>query len=66
MVVWKGETDVVHFDYQGEGAHALNHINVLVFQKLWNCNNDNDRIEENGIYDDETEIRIINHSYQWI
>ncbi len=57
--VWKGETDVVHFTYEGDDAESINNLNVLAFQKLWNCNNPNDAILEDGIYEAETEKRIL-------
>lgn len=56
---WKGEVDVWHFTYAGEGATALNHLNVLSFQKFWNKNNLEDKIQENGIYTEETEKRML-------
>jgi len=47
---WFGSGDVVHFDFVGGGAPDLRAINLRAFQQLWNINNPNRRIAEDGIY----------------
>ena len=56
--MWYGNSDVVHFDYVGPGAVDLNGKDVLAFQKLWNINNPNDMISEDGSYGPATESRL--------
>lgn len=53
---WYGTADVVHFDCPGTSIIGTS---VLAFQKLWNCNNPNDQIVENGIYGQDVEDRIL-------
>ena len=53
---WLGSRDVVHFDYQG-GAD-IRELSVLAFQRLWNMNNPNDQITEDGEYGPQTEGRL--------
>lgn len=56
---WQGSGDPVHFTYVGSGAKSLNYYNVMAFQKLWNCNNPNDRISEDGAFGPNTEKRVL-------
>ena len=56
---WMGSSDVVHFTYIGKEALPQYRLNVLAFQKLWNCNNPGDLLEESGVYDDETDQRVL-------
>lgn len=55
---WLGSSDPVHFDYTGSGAINMKGLSVLAFQKLWNRNNPNDRIAEDGSYGATTEARL--------
>ncbi|MDB9513036.1 peptidoglycan-binding protein [Kamptonema animale CS-326] len=55
---WIGDRDPAHFDFVGRGTIDLAEINVLAFQRLWNQNNPNDIIDEDGDYGQETERRL--------
>jgi hypothetical protein len=55
---WLGESDPVHFDFKGEGTIDLRGVSVLAFQRLWNRNHPDDRIEEDGKYGKDTETRL--------
>ena len=55
---WFGSADPVHFDYVSGGVD-LRGPSVLAFQKLWNENNPNDTIAEDGDYGPDTEKRIV-------
>lgn len=55
---WLGASDPVHFDYVGDGKVELTGLSVLAFQKLWNENHPDDRIDEDSLYGAETEKRI--------
>ncbi|GEM_PF-2036238 len=55
---WLGANDPVHFDYKGGGTVDLRGLSVLAFQRLWNRNNPNDKIDEDGIYGPQTEKRL--------
>ncbi len=57
---WDGLKDRVHFDYVGANTIDIRADSVLAFQQLWNLNNPTDRIEENGMFDAETELRLNN------
>ncbi|WP_424100186.1 M15 family metallopeptidase [Moorena producens] len=57
---WDGPKDRPHFDYVGANTIDIRANSVLAFQQLWNLNNPTDRIEENGSYDAETELRLNN------
>jgi hypothetical protein len=50
--------DPVHFDYYG--ATDLAKQNLLAFQKLWNINNPNSKISEDGIYGTQTANALYN------
>ncbi len=51
-----GCRDVVHFDYFS--GQDLRPMAVLAFQKLWNRNNPNDRIAEDGGWGPQTAARV--------
>lgn len=55
---WLGDSDPAHFDFVGGGTIDLAEINVRAFQRLWNQNNPNDIIDEDGDYGPETELRL--------
>lgn len=55
---WFGNSDRWHFDYVGQGAIDHRGLDVLAFQRLWNRNNPNDRITEDGDYGPGTESRL--------
>jgi len=55
---WLGASDPVHFDYVGGGTINMKGTSVLAFQRLWNRNNPNDRIAEDGQYGPTTENRL--------
>lgn len=55
---WLGSSDPWHFDYIGSGAVDHRGLDVLAFQKLWNRNNPNDKIAEDGIWGPGTESRM--------
>ena len=54
---WLGSSDPVHFDYTAGGTD-IRSLSVLAFQKLWNRNNPNDTIAEDGAYGPQTEGRL--------
>lgn len=54
---WLGNSDPVHFDYTA-GGMDIRSLSVLAFQKLWNRNNPNDTIAEDGAYGPQTEGRL--------
>ena len=56
---WLGASDPVHFDYSGSGTIEIRPSSVKAFQKLWNKNNPNDKITEDGIYGPNTEARLL-------
>ena len=56
--VWLGASDPVHFDYKGEGLADIGGLSVLAFQRLWNRNHPDDRIEEDSEYGPATEDRL--------
>ncbi|APR83424.1 Hypothetical protein A7982_08773 [Minicystis rosea] len=55
---WFGSADPVHFDYAGTGAKDSRGLDVKAFQRLWNLNNPNDKIAEDGDYGPQTEARL--------
>ena len=55
---WFGANDVVHFDYTAGGTDNLSGKDVLAFQKLWNLNNPQDPISEDGLYGPQTGARV--------
>ncbi len=50
--------NVVHFTYVGSGSTNLKGKDVLAFQKLWNLNHPNDKIDEDGSFGTQTDARI--------
>lgn len=55
---WLGASDPVHYDYVGAGAVNLRGLSVKAFQRLWNRNHPEDKIDEDGAYGAETEKRL--------
>lgn len=55
---WFGSGDPVHFDYKGAGAADYKGVDVEAFQRLWNRNNPNDKISEDGSWGPQTEARM--------
>jgi GH24 family phage-related lysozyme (muramidase) len=55
---WYGDGDKPHFDYTGSGTEDVRELSTLAFQKLWNANNPNDKISEDGVYGTNTEKRL--------
>ena len=56
---WLGKSDRVHFDYKGgSSASPGSATDVLAFQKLWNRNHPNDKINEDGRYSPAVEQRL--------
>ena len=56
--VWLGASDPVHFDFEGEGRVDIGGLSVLAFQRLWNRNHPEDRIDEDSEYGPATEERL--------
>ncbi len=54
---WLGSSDPVHFNYTAGGSD-IRQLSVLAFQKLWNRNNSNDLLVEDGLYGSNTESRL--------
>jgi hypothetical protein len=55
---WLGPSDPWHFDYLGAGAVDHRGLDVQAFQRLWNRNNPNDKIDEDGAWGPATESRM--------
>lgn len=56
---WFGWGDSVHFTFLGGSTRDdVSNIGVQAFQRLWNKNNPNDRIAEDGDFGPETEKRL--------
>lgn len=55
---WFGSSDAVHFDFSGGKTINLKGEDVRAFQKLWNANNPNDQIDDDGAYGPDTEKRL--------
>jgi hypothetical protein len=55
---WLGSSDAVHFDYRAGGTVSMKGLSVQAFQRLWNRNNPNDKIAEDGSYGPATEARL--------
>lgn len=55
---WLGSSDKPHFDYAGAGAKNYKGVDVEAFQRLWNRNNPNDKIDEDGAWGPQTEARM--------
>ena len=54
---WFGAGDEVHFDYTGPSKN-IQSLSVRAFQRLWNRNNPQDRIAEDGAWGPSTEARL--------
>jgi N-acetylmuramoyl-L-alanine amidase len=50
--------DPPHFDYQGSGTVDIRSKSILAFQQLWNKNNPNNRISEDGGFGPQTEAAL--------
>lgn len=55
---WFGNADKPHFTYVGGGTKGIRNNAIKAFQRLWNKNNPDDKILEDGIYGNNTEARI--------
>jgi MYXO-CTERM domain-containing protein len=55
---WFGANDPVHYDFAAGGTVDLRGLSVRAFQRLWNRNNPDDLIVEDGIYGGMTEQRL--------
>lgn len=55
---WLGPSDPVHFDFKGAGVRDIRSTAILAFQQLWNQNNPNDRIAEDGQWGPNTAARL--------
>ncbi len=55
---WLGASDPVHYDFVGKAAVDLKGLSVEAFQRLWNRNHPDDRIDEDGAYGTDTETRL--------
>ncbi len=55
---WLGSSDPWHYDWVGAGAQDHRGLDVLAFQRLWNRNNPNDKIAEDGSWGPGTESRM--------
>jgi hypothetical protein len=55
---WLGSSDPWHFDYVGAGAEDHRGLDILAFQRLWNRNNPNDPIDEDGSWGPATEAAM--------
>jgi hypothetical protein len=55
---WYGAGDPVHFDFVASETVDLRGLSVLAFQRLWNRNNPDDPIGEDGDYGPETAERL--------
>ncbi len=52
---WMGKRDQWHFDYEGEGAHKREGLDVEAFQRLWNRNHPEEPIDTDGEWNEPTE-----------
>lgn len=55
---WFGDRDKPHFTYRGTGTQDIRNNAVKAFQRLWNKNNPDDKIAEDGVYGNITLARI--------
>jgi hypothetical protein len=55
---WLGASDPVHYDFVGGGTVDLEGLSVKAFQRLWNRNNPNDQIIEDGVFGGGTATRL--------
>lgn len=56
---WIGSFDEVHFDYRGSGTMDIRPLSVRAFQSLWNLNNPEDKIVEDGVWGPGTRARLL-------
>lgn len=54
-----GSFDPPHFDFVGQHVLGLESVGVKAFQILWNRHHPQDQIDEDGIYGNETEKRLV-------
>ena len=50
--------DPPHFNYEGSGTIDIRSKSILAFQQLWNTNNPNDKISEDGGFGPQTEAAL--------
>lgn len=50
--------DPFHFEFRGRDTQIISNVGLLGFQKLWNRNHLNDRINENGLYGKQTTAKL--------
>jgi N-acetylmuramoyl-L-alanine amidase len=50
--------DPSHFNYEGSGTIDIRSKSILAFQQLWNKNNPDDRISEDGEFGSQTEAAL--------
>lgn len=50
--------DPFHFEFRGQGIQIIGNVGLLGFQKLWNRNHLNDRINEDGLYGTQTAAKL--------
>jgi N-acetylmuramoyl-L-alanine amidase len=50
--------DPPHVDYRGAGARDLRETTILAFQKLWNKNHPNNKLDEDGAFGSNTEAAL--------
>jgi peptidoglycan hydrolase-like protein with peptidoglycan-binding domain len=50
--------DPFHFEFRGRGTQIISNVGLLGFQKLWNRNHLNDRINEDGLYGTQTAAKL--------
>ncbi len=55
---WMGKKDRWHFDYVGRKAKKRRKLDVKAFQQLWNLNNPDDIISDDGGFGEDTEERL--------
>lgn len=52
------EGDPPHVDYRGAGARDLRQTTILAFQQLWNQNHPDRKLDEDGVFGDNTEAAL--------
>ncbi len=55
---WFGAFDSDHFDFFRSGVSDISKLPIKSFQQLWNLNNPEDKLLENGVFDSKTEKRL--------
>lgn len=56
---WIGSFDPMHFDYEGHGVVDMRHLSTLAFQKLYNRNNRNAKLAEDGMWGQATQQALM-------